>query len=340
MFTPSRTLLTTFFAASLAVLGLSACEPADLFAEGTSFGTGGGFPPPPADGGMPDTGMDASPDSGGGSCTPSCGGRTCGPDGCGGLCGSCTAPQVCNQAGMCEDTGGGTCTPNCAGRTCGPDGCGGDCGSCASGTSCTAAGTCESTCTPSCDGRMCGGDGCGGSCGSCGSGETCNGSGMCEGMTAPPPAGVCEGSGGPNVGDDMPAVSFPDNGNSQVALRDVACFGGFTWVYRFSQTCGICRNEMRSLADWVRSLPADRFRAVVIVGNARTGGAPSAAVVDQVISEYGMGGVPNLEVLWDQDRRFMSSFYYSGAGATVHYLNGEMIHKGKQSRSWVEAQIP
>ena len=97
-------------------------------------------------------------------CEPNCTQRNCGSDGCGGSCGTCTAPLICDPAGVCLSP----CVPNCAEKVCGDDGCGGSCGACTEeAPNCTETGECVGGCIVNCEGRACGDDGCGGSCGAC-----------------------------------------------------------------------------------------------------------------------------------------------------------------------------
>ena len=52
---------------------------------------------------LPDAIDDTTPEMVEEVCTPDCTDKDCGDDGCGAECGTCTDPQTCSAAGMCED---------------------------------------------------------------------------------------------------------------------------------------------------------------------------------------------------------------------------------------------
>lgn len=252
-------------------------------------------------------------------------------------------PPPMVDAGMGWDSGpqidagdGVGCIPSCSGRDCGDDGCGGVCGTCGEGTACSPAGTCEPTetgCTPSCAGRQCGDDGCGGSCGACMSGELCQ-AGTCEPTTPPPPTATCDGPRGRNVGDTIPSAEFFDCDGNPVSL-DYLCGYDAAWVYSFKPWCGICRNEMRTVNAWAASQP-ENFEMVVVVTSNTEHGAPDAAYCNQIRSEFGLNDV---RLLFDPDNRFLSTFFYGGAGAEMLYNRGVLVQKGGVSRSQAESYL-
>ena len=69
-------------------------------------------------------------------CRPKCLDKECGDNGCGSVCGTCTAPDTCNEEGVCG------CSPDCINKDCGNDGCNGSCGDCDPTLSCDNLGHC------------------------------------------------------------------------------------------------------------------------------------------------------------------------------------------------------
>ncbi len=117
------------------------------------------------------------PDTG---CVVACGAKECGPSNClDQTCGTCTAPEECTAAGMCEEP---ACVKECGDKVCGASNCPDQtCGTCQYGTCAADQKSCE--CTPDCTDKVCGPDGCGGTCApGCTGEEICKADGTCGGV--------------------------------------------------------------------------------------------------------------------------------------------------------------
>ena len=157
----------------------------------------------------------------------------------------------------------------------------------------------------------------------------------------PPPSSMCPPTGGEgtNVGDVAPDMTFPLAAGGEVTVRST-CPNTTTMIYRFTESCGICRRWLERDANALYAeLQGTGFEMIVLVGSARQSdgsyGTPTAADAARIRDFYSL----TMPVAWEPNSEFLWTLHRSGAGVALLMTEGNVIAApiGKVSNATVRS---